>query len=67
MQDLKSPNQDSNLCPLHWKLDVLTTGSPAKSPPSLYLLTHSIFTTCEVDPINHYAQVTDEEIKTKKG
>ena len=25
------PNQESNLCPLQWKLEVLTTGSPGKS------------------------------------
>ena len=33
------PNQGSNPRPLHWKLGVLTTGPPGKSPGSLYLLT----------------------------
>ena len=29
------PDQGSNLCPLHWNLRVLTTGSPGKSPSLL--------------------------------
>ena len=28
---LNFPNQESNLCPLHWKGGVLTTGPPGKS------------------------------------
>ena len=26
------PDQESNLCPLHWKHEILTTGLPGKSP-----------------------------------
>ena len=31
MWALRSPTRDGNLCPLHWKHDVLTTGPPGKS------------------------------------
>ena len=36
MRDLSSPDQGSNLCPLHCKHRVLTTGSPRKSPNGMF-------------------------------
>ena len=34
------PNQGLNPCPLHWKLRVLTSGLPGKSPRSFILIIH---------------------------
>ena len=36
MRDLSSPEQGSNLWPLHWKHRVLTTGLPRKSPNGMF-------------------------------
>ena len=35
MQDLSSPTQGLNLCPLQWKHGVLSTGPPGKSQTKL--------------------------------
>ena len=34
------PNQESDLCPMHWKLRLLTTGPPEKSSTSQLLYVH---------------------------
>ena len=41
----KFPNQGSNLCPLHWRHGVLTTGPPGKSPKDVIfeLSSHVLF------------------------